>query len=216
MSASDECPPVRHPSDVHCLSVCRPLSVRRGIVRVPPVSSPYVARGVSVPSPCAVRRRAAAHLGMSQNVGNRRMPARPPPVCRPLSVRGESSVCSPWRVRFPSVASPPTARRRPSWDSWIRPSLTDARPSPVRAQSVSRPWPARVASTALCFTSTIRRLWLPPVSRRARTPHEPTQDERHTGRDRTQNEQPTNTDAPARQASRESTRTVERPCEVRD
>ena len=59
------------------------------------------------------------------------------------------------------VASPPR-RRRPSWDSWIRPSLTDARPSPVRAQSVSRPWPARVASAALCFTSTICRLWLPP------------------------------------------------------
>ena len=29
--------------------------------------------------------------------------------------------------------------RRPSWDSWIRPSLTDARPSPVRQKSVGKP-----------------------------------------------------------------------------
>ena len=53
------------------------------------------------------------------------------------------------------------------------------------------------------------------ICRRARTPHEPTQDERHTGRDRTTNEQLTNTHAPARQASRESTRPVASPCEVR-
>jgi hypothetical protein len=59
------------------------------------------------------------------------------------------------------VASPPR-RRRPSWDSWIRPSLTYARPSPVRVKSVIRPWCARVVSAALCFTSTICRLWLPP------------------------------------------------------
>ena len=190
---------------------------------MPPVSSPSVARGVSVSRPWQVRPPRPPPISECRKMSatDECPPVRRPSdvrclsVCRPLSVRGESSVCSPWRVRFPSVASPPTARRRPSWDSWIRPSLTDARPSPVRAQSVSRPWPARVASTALCFTSTIRRLWLPPVSRRARTPHEPTQDERHTGRDRTTNEQRTNTHPPARQASRESTMPVERPFHVR-
>ena len=49
------------------------------------------------------------------------------------------------------------------------------------------------------------------ICRRARTPHEPTQDERHTGSDRTQNEQPTNTDAPARQAPLSTPPTVNRP-----
>ena len=73
-----------------------------------------------------------------------------------------------------------------------------ASPPPV----AERPFPCPVVDDP---SSTIRRILLPPVSRRAicrraRTPHEPTQDERHTGRDRTQNEQPTNTDAPTRQA----------------
>ena len=122
------------------------------------------------------------------------------------------------------MASPPTARRRPSWDSWIRPSLTDARPSPVRVKSVIRPWCARVASAALCFTSTICRLWLPPCepprdlpprtnatrTNTRRTPHRTRPND-----ERTQNEQLTNTHAPARQASRESTRPVASPCEVR-
>ena len=53
------------------------------------------------------------------------------------------------------------------------------------------------------------------ICRRARTPHEPTQDERHTGSDRTQNEQPTNTDAPARHAPLSTPPTVNRPCVVR-
>ena len=97
-------------------------------------------------------------------------------------------------ARVKPVECPCPPHRRPSWDSWIRPSLTDARPSPVRQKSVGRlvcrPSEARCASVS-------RRA----ICRRARTPHEPTQDERHTGRDRTQNEQPTNTDAPARQAT---------------
>ena len=119
------------------------------------------------------------------------------------------------RVVLNAPREMPPPHRRPSWDSWIRPSLTYARPSPVRVKSVIRPWCARVASAALCFTFTICRLWLFPVSRRARTPHEPTQDERHTGSDRTQNEQPTNTDAPARQAALSTPPTVNRPFAAR-
>ena len=66
------------------------------------------------------------------------------------------------RVVLNAPREMPPRRLRPSWDSWIRPSLTDARPSPVRVKSVIRPWCARVVSAALCFTSTICRLWLPP------------------------------------------------------
>ena len=125
-----------------------------------------------------------------------------PPIRSPSPVRVQS-VTSPWLAR----ASPPP-RRRPSRNSWIRPSLTDARPSPVRQKSVGRlvcrPSEARCASVS-------RRA----ICRRARTPHEPTQDERHTGRDRTQNEQPTNTDAPARQATLSTPPPVYRPCVVR-
>ena len=43
------------------------------------------------------------------------------------------------------VASPPR-RRRPSWDSWIRPSLTYARPSAARQKSVAGPWRVRRVS----------------------------------------------------------------------
>ena len=60
---------------------------------------------------------------------------RPPSVARPSEARcpsvGESSVISPSEVRPP--------RRRPSRNSWIRPSLTNARPSPVRQKSVGKP-----------------------------------------------------------------------------
>ena len=48
---------------------------------------------MSVSRPWQVRRRATAHLGMSQNVGIRRMPARPPPVRSPSLARGESAAC---------------------------------------------------------------------------------------------------------------------------
>ena len=65
-------------------------------------------------------------------------------------------------VRFPSVASPPP-RRRPSWHVWVCPSLTETRPSAARQKSVAGPWRVR----------------------RARTPHEPTQDERHTNQHKT-------------------------------
>ena len=123
---------------------------------------------MSVSRPWQVRRRATAHLGMSQNVGIRRMPARPPPVRSPSLARGESAACR--------EATIPMAEGG-------------------RADVHNRP--------------------LHPVSRRARTPHEPTQDERHTGSDRTQNEQPTNTDAPARQATLSTPPTVNRPCVVR-
>ena len=121
-------------------------------------------RRQSVSRPWQVRRRATAHLGMSQNVGNRQMPARPPPVRSPSLARGESAACR--------EATIPMAEGG-------------------RADVHNRP--------------------LHPVSRRARTPHEPTQDERHTGSDRTQNEQPTNTDAPARQATLSTPPTVNRP-----
>ena len=54
-------------------------------------------------------------------------------------------------VRFPSVGSPSALRnRRPSWHVWVRPSLTEARPSPVRQKSVGkpvrRPWSVRQMS----------------------------------------------------------------------
>ena len=52
---------------------------------------------------------------------------------------------------------------------------------PVRSQSVPSPCAIRQKPVA--------RPW---IARRARTPHEPTQDERHTGRDRTTNERITN------------------------
>ena len=90
-----------------------------------------------------------------------------------------------------------------------------ARPPPVRSPSLAR------GESAACREATIpmaeggradvHNRPLHPVSRRARTPHEPTQDERHTGSDRTQNEQPTNTDAPARQATLSTPPTVNRP-----
>ena len=144
-----------------------------------------------------------------------------PPVSRPSEVRRQArvqSVKSPLCVRVPPVRSPsevrglpvasPPRRRRPSWDSWIRPSLTDARPSPVRQKSVGK-LVCRL-SEARC-ASVSRRA----ICRRARTPHEPTQDERHTGRDRTQNEQQTNTHAPARQATLSTPQTVKCPCVVR-
>ena len=82
---------------------------------------------------------------MSQNVGIRRMPARPPPVRSPSLARGESAACREATIPMADCG---------------------------RADVHNRP--------------------LHPVSRRARTPHEPTQDERHTGRDRTTNERRTN------------------------
>ena len=42
----------------------------------------------------------------------------------------------------------PPPHHRPSWDSWIRPSLTDAPPSPVRQKSVASPWQVRRAAAA--------------------------------------------------------------------
>ena len=128
------------------------------------------------------------------------------------------------RVVLNAPREMPPRRLRPSWDSWIRPSLTDARPSPVRVKSVIRPWCARVVSAALCFTSTICRLWLPPCepprdlpprtnatrTNTRRTPHRTRPND-----ERTQNEQPTNTDAPARQATLSTPPTVNRPCVVR-
>ena len=40
--------------------------------------------------------------------------------------------------------------------------VVGSRVTAVRVKSVIRPWCARAASAALCFTSTICRLWLPP------------------------------------------------------
>ena len=148
MSATDECPPVRRPSDVRCLSVCRPLSVRRGIVRVPPVSSPCVARGVSVSvqSPCAsVCRpsvaspwqvhppRAAAHLGMPQIVGIRRMPAR------------LISVACPSRVRERRRSEGRTRGKRRRDAALIRPRR-ERNARPPRTSSERRPCKGRVPS----------------------------------------------------------------------
>ena len=109
----------------------------RVIPNAPPVRFQSVCR--------AICRRATAHLGMSQNVGIRRMPARPPPVRSPSLARGESAACREATIPMADCG---------------------------RADVHNRP--------------------LHPVSRRARTPHEPTQDERHTGRDRTTNERRTN------------------------
>ena len=126
-------------------------------------------------------------------------------------------------VRFQSVCR--AICRRPSWHVWACPSLTEARPSAARCPSVGEssvcsPWRVRVVSAALCFTSTICRLWLPPCepprdlpprtnatrTNTRRTPHR-----KRPNDDRTQNEQPTNTDAPARQATLSTPPTVNRP-----
>ncbi len=52
-----------------------------------------------MPRPWQVRRRAAAHLGMSQNVGIRRMPTRQPPVRSPSLARGEFALPSDAKPR---------------------------------------------------------------------------------------------------------------------
>ena len=167
----------------HC---CAPPCAERAVV-LEFIASPF--------SPSSVRRQARL-----QSVGK--------PMSRPLEARVMSVVGSrgtrdrcPCHVRgrLPRDRRPSTVGRvvlnaphemppphhRPSWDSWIRPSLTDARPSPVRQKSVGRlvcrPSEARCASVS-------RRA----ICRRARTPHEPTQDERPTGSDRTTNERRTN------------------------
>jgi hypothetical protein len=114
---------------------------------------------------------------------------------------------SPSRVRVSRNLPPPILAR-------LGLSKSDRSP-PVRSPSLAR------GESAACREATIpmaeggradvHNRPLHPVSRRARTPHEPTQDERHTGSDRTQNEQPTNTDAPARQATLSTPPTVNRP-----
>ena len=90
-----------------------------------------------------------------------------------------------------------------------------ARPPPVRSPSLARGESAACREATIpmadCGRADVHNRPLHPVSRRARTPHEPTQDEPHTGSDRTQNEQPTNTDAPARQATLSTPPTVNRP-----
>ena len=134
MSATDECPPVRRPSDVHCLSVCRPLSVRRGIVRVPPVSSPCAAHRPSVISPWQVHPpRAAAHLGMPQIVGIRRMPAR------------LISVACPSRVRERRRSEGRTRGKRRRDAALIRPRR-ERKARPPRTSSERRPCKGRVPS----------------------------------------------------------------------
>ena len=156
------CPPHRRPS---CDSRIRPSLTD---------ARPSSARQKSVDSPCAVRQKSVVGRSPRDRRSSVRSPCKvrqkpvkcPFPVCvrvcqkpvvRPCAAR-YPSVISPWLARRKSAAPP----RRPSRNSWIRPSLTDARPSPVRVKSVIRPWCARVASAALCFTSTICRLWLPP------------------------------------------------------
>ena len=139
---------------------------------------------------------------------------------------------SPWRIRFPSVCSPPP-RRRPSRHIWACPSLTEARPSAARqkpvGQSVCSPFPVRGKSAAapppilecrkmsasdecppVRRRSEVRR-WpveSPPRTNATRTNTRRTPHRTRPNDERTQNEQLTNTHPPARQASRESTRTV--------
>ena len=161
----------------------------------------------------SLRRRCRRQLRSCMSVPVRQKPvvgSRVPRDRCPCAARQKPMV---GRVVLNAPREMPPRRLRPSWDSWIRPSLTDARPSPVRVKSVIRPWCARVVSAALCFTSTICRLWLPPCepprdlpprtnatrTNTRRTPHRTRPND-----ERTQNEQPTNTDAPARQAPRKS------------
>ena len=121
------------------------------------------------------------------------------------------------------VASPPR-RRRPSWDSWIRPSLTYARPSAARQKSVAGPWRVRRVSRS---DHSHGRRWTrrrpqsaaspcePPRTNATRTNTRRTPHRTRPNDERTQNEQPTNTDAPARQATLSTPPTVNRPCVVR-
>ena len=115
------------------------------------------------------------------------------PVCRPLHVRRgivcDKPVACPFPVRGKSAAAPPPI------SECRKMSASDECP-PVRSPSLAR------GESAACREATIpmaeggradvHNRPLHPVSRRARTPHEPTQDERHTGSDRTTNERRTN------------------------
>ena len=132
-------------------------------------------------------------------------------------------MCSPLRVRFPSVASPPP-RRRPSWNVAKCRHQTNARPSAAGQKSVAGPW--RVRRVSRSDHSHVRR-WTrrrpqsaaspcePPRTNATRTNTRRTPHRTRPNDERTQNEQLTNTHAPARQASRESTRPVERPLQAR-
>ena len=95
------------------------------------------------------------------------------PVCRPLHVRctsvGESSVISPWRVRFPSVASPPP-RHRPSRNVAKCRHQTNARPSAARQKSVAGPWRVRRVSRS---DHSHGRLWTRRRPQSAASPCEP-------------------------------------------
>ena len=112
MSATDECPPVRRPSDVRCLSVCRPLSVRRGIVRLPPVVRPCAVRKKSVRRPHHVKCptvaspcRVCVH-SRTQNelLTNTHAPARQAALERTMPV--ERPPASPFHVRYKPVSCP--------------------------------------------------------------------------------------------------------------
>ena len=126
---------------------------------------------------------------------------------------------SPWRVRFPSVASPPP-RHRPSRNVAKCRHQTNARPSAARQKSVAGPWRVRRVSRS---DHSHGRLWTrrrpqsaaspcePPRTNATRTNTRRTPHRTRPNDERTQNEQPTNTDAPARQATLSTPPTVNRP-----
>lgn len=126
---------------------------------------------------------------------------------------------SPWRVRFPSVASPPP-RHRPSRNVAKCRHQTNARPSAAGQKSVAGPWRVRRVSRS---DHSHGRLWTrrrpqsaaspcePPRTNATRTNTRRTPHRTRPNDERTQNEQPTNTDAPARQATLSTPPTVNRP-----
>lgn len=76
---------------------------------------------------------------------------------------------SPWRVRFPSVASPPP-RHRPSRNVAKCRHQTNARPSAARQKSVAGPWRVRRVSRS---DHSHGRLWTRRRPQSAASPCEP-------------------------------------------